>query len=597
MASEPTSPLPGHVRSLLRIAAAAFRAEPLLVVASLVLTPLGGLAGPVAALWLRSLADAALDRSTPPAITAAIGLVATLAGAELLTVLQRRLQRDLQDRLASVMQPWFAGTAAGISGIEHLERPEHVDRLEVVRDNSWYLCWSFETLAEVLTVAVQLAATAVLLARVEPLLLLFALLGIPAGVAARAAATGAGRATEAMAGRERGVRHLLGLVSVPEPAAELRVFGLSAEVIRRIGALHGEHDRGILGAVWRGALFQTVAALTLAAGYGGALAVVGLAVLAHRAQPGDLLLTALLLASLNGVVLGAAAVLAAWLQMQAVVRRMVWLDDRLADDRRRLEGTSTSPERGVVRLERVSFTYPGAGRQVLRGIDLELRPGRIVALVGENGAGKTSLAKLLLRLYEPTGGRITVGGVPLDRIEPASWRRLCSGAFQDVTRFETSLGEAVALGRLQPEAAEEEVLAALGRAGAGDLASNLPGGLGAQLGARWPGGVDLSGGQWQKLGLARCLLRGSPALLILDEPTSALDADTEHAIFRGFAEAGRRAGMATLLISHRFSTTREADLIAVLEGGRITELGGHAELMGRQGTYARLYRIQAGAYA
>jgi ATP-binding cassette subfamily B protein len=187
--------------------------------------------------------------------------------------------------------------------------------------------------------------------------------------------------------------------------------------------------------------------------------------------------------------------------------------------------------------------------------------------------------------------------VPLDRIEPASWRRLCSGAFQDVTRFETSLGEAVALGRLQPEAAEEEVLAALGRAGAGDLASNLPGGLGAQLGARWPGGVDLSGGQWQKLGLARCLLRGSPALLILDEPTSALDADTEHAIFRGFAEAGRRAGMATLLISHRFSTTREADLIAVLEGGRITELGGHAELMGRQGTYARLYRIQAGAYA
>lgn len=440
--ADPASRLPGHVRSMIRISARAIRAEPVLVVASLTLTPLSGLGGPIAALWLRALADAALDRAAPPAVSAAIGLVATLAAAELLTVLRLRLQRDLQDRLASTMQPWFTAAAAGISGIDHLERPAYVDRLEVVRDNSWYLCWSFETFAEVLTVVLQLAVTVALLARVEPLLLLFALLGLPAGAAARASAGAVDRATEAMAGRERGVRHLLGLITRPEPAAEVRVFGLSGEMTGRIGELHREHDRGILRAVWGGALLQAAAALLLAAGYAGALAVVGLSVLAHRAPAGDLLLTALLLASLNGVVVNASAVLASWLRMmQGAVRRMVWLDDRLLEDRARCSVAGGAPDGGVIRLEGVSFAYPGADRLVLEEIDLELRPGRIVALVGDNGAGKTSLAKLLLRLYEPTSGRITVAGTPLDGIDPERWRRRCSGAFQDVVRFETSLGE------------------------------------------------------------------------------------------------------------------------------------------------------------
>ena len=223
----------------------------------------------------------------------------------------------------------------------------------------------------------------------------------------------------------------------------------------------------------------------------------------------------------------------------------------------------------------------------------------VVALVGENGAGKTTLVKLLCKLYEPTSGRILVDGRPLGRMDADAWRSRLAGAFQDFFRFEFTAQRSVGLGDLPYLDDRPVVSSAVSRAGAEDVVSRLPEGLQSQLGAGWAGGQELSFGQWQKVALARGYMRAEPLLLLLDEPTAALDAETEHALFERYANAARRSsvGGITVLVSHRFSTVRMADLIVVLNGARLVEVGSHDELVQRGGVYADLYRIQAAAYS
>jgi ATP-binding cassette subfamily B protein len=222
-----------------------------------------------------------------------------------------------------------------------------------------------------------------------------------------------------------------------------------------------------------------------------------------------------------------------------------------------------------------------------------------VAVVGENGAGKTTLVKLLSKLYEPLSGTIRVDGVDLARMPADEWRARLSGAYQDFFRFELRAQQSVGLGdqpRVDDRAA---VTTAVGRAGADDVVTALAAGLDTQLGPTWPDGVEVSFGQWQKLALARGFMRDEPLLLVLDEPTAALDAETEHALFERYAEGARRgaaSGRITILVSHRFSTVRMADLIVVLDGAHVVEVGSHEALMAKGGTYAELYRLQAEAY-
>jgi ATP-binding cassette subfamily B protein len=231
----------------------------------------------------------------------------------------------------------------------------------------------------------------------------------------------------------------------------------------------------------------------------------------------------------------------------------------------------------------------------LDDVSLELSPGAVVALVGENGAGKSTLVKLLCRLYQPNSGRILVDDVPLARIDPKDWRARLAGAFQDFFRFELKARHSVGVGDLPRLEDTPAVAGAVERAGASDVAAQLAAGLETQLGPSWPDGVDLSFGQWQKLALARGFMRERPLLLVLDEPTAALDAETEHALFERYARAARGEQI-TLLVSHRFSTVRMADLIVVLDGARVAEVGSHEALMAKRGQYAELYEIQASAY-
>jgi ATP-binding cassette, subfamily B, bacterial len=247
----------------------------------------------------------------------------------------------------------------------------------------------------------------------------------------------------------------------------------------------------------------------------------------------------------------------------------------------------------------VHFGYSGSGREVLRGLDLTLPAGRSTAIVGLNGAGKTTLVKLLCGLYQPDRGRISVDGVDLARMDPAGWRRRIAVILQSFIRFELSVRDNVALGGLGRgggPADDEAILRCLTEANARGVLTGLPSGLDTLLSPHYREGVDLSGGQWQRLALARALyaVHCGASLLVLDEPTAQLDVRAEVAFFDRFFEL--TAGLTTVVVSHRFSTVRRADRIVVLADGHITESGTHADLLAANGSYATMFRLQASKF-
>jgi ABC-type multidrug transport system fused ATPase/permease subunit len=240
-----------------------------------------------------------------------------------------------------------------------------------------------------------------------------------------------------------------------------------------------------------------------------------------------------------------------------------------------------------IRFDNVRFNYPTSERLVLDGFDLTIPAGRSLAIVGQNGAGKTTLAKLLCRMYDPSAGAVLVDGVDLREFDLATWRSRIAAVFQDFVRYELSLRENVAPGG----APDDDITTALEMARASQLAD-----LGVTMSRAYDGGVELSGGQWQRVALARalCAVRLGAGVVILDEPTAQLDVRGEVEIFERLLAATR--GCTTILISHRFSTVRRADLICVVEAGQVVELGTHEELMAHAGRYKTMFELQAARF-
>lgn len=247
-------------------------------------------------------------------------------------------------------------------------------------------------------------------------------------------------------------------------------------------------------------------------------------------------------------------------------------------------------------FEQVAFAYPQSTRTVLHDLDLEIPAGRSLAIVGANGAGKTSLVKLICGLYEPTAGRITVDGHDLAAVDPKEWRQHLAAIFQDFARYEMTARENVAFGAWAHRSDDAALQGAVEKAGARDIIGGLPHGWDTVLARQYERGADLSGGQWQRIALARALfaVHGGARVLILDEPTANLDVRAEVELFDRFLEL--TAGLTTILVSHRFSTVRRADRIVVLDGGRVVESGTHDELVALDGRYATMFELQAARF-
>ena len=270
-------------------------------------------------------------------------------------------------------------------------------------------------------------------------------------------------------------------------------------------------------------------------------------------------------------------------------------------DRATAEAGRTTPApdvpRDAVRFERVAFRYSGGDHDVLRELDLEIPARRSLAVVGPNGAGKTTIVKLLAGLYEPTDGRIVVDGTDLREIDPTEWQRRIAVIFQDFVRYELPARENVGFGSVASLGDQEALVRAATRSGALEMIEELPHGWDTVLSRQYTRGADLSGGEWQRVALARCHLaiEAGARILVLDEPTASLDVREEARFFDEFVELTR--GLTTILISHRFSTVRAASRIVVIDDGGIVEDGSHDELVGRGGTYAEMFRMQAGHYS
>lgn len=609
-----------------------------------VLMTIGYLAGPLVGVALGALTNAALDQQTSLAISLGVGVAVLLIFELMMGHFAHLYYFELADLQQLELTDEVARLAHGNPQIDQFDRPRFAELLTLVTEGLQRVRSALEATLQLSGLLLQVTITTVILAMVEPWLLLLPLAALPPVLLNNTAQKVLDSARDASAHEVQLSTHLVSLATTGSSAKEVRLFGAQAPVVARQRAAWSATTARLWSAHRRSALLRAAGQAWFACAYGVAVFLVVRQAVTGSANVGQVVLVITLAVQVSVQVSGALALLGT---LQGVGRTVSHVEELRAAVARPASAagrgrptpdggahpggsgalvgedlvtassgtaTATAPvgepvgaggvparlTRGV-RFEDVTFTYPDTDRVILDGVSLDVPAGSTLAVVGDNGAGKSTFVKLLCGLYRPTSGRILVDGVDLRDLDDAEWQARTATLFQDFARFELTIRENVGVGRLASLDVDEDLWAALDRARGRGIVEKQAAGLDQLLGHGYGNGVGLSGGQWQTLGLGRTLLRREPLLLVLDEPAAALDAAAEHALFERFVatadEAGRAGGAITCFVSHRFSTVRDADQIVVLDAGTVREHGDHATLMARGDLYAELFGLQAGAYA
>jgi ATP-binding cassette, subfamily B, bacterial len=583
-----------HLPRLLRMV---WAAEPRYVVAILVLRILRALV-PLGVLWIGKLI---VDE-----VVVAVGLagagaaipwtrIVELLGVELGIALVGEGLSRVSALLESLLGDLFANQTsvelmrhAATLDLEQFENAEIYDKLERARRQTVGRIGLFTLLLSSIQDAITLVTLGVALAVYVPWLLgetHFASLGYSL--------------LYSWTPERRQLDYLRYIGASDVSAKELKLFGLSDFLVGRYARLSDDFYQANRALAVRRSIVSSLLAAIGTVGYYAAYAVIiYLTVIGYRSPAGPF--TIGVLTFLAGSFRQSRDLIQrVLLSLSQIYEQALYLDDlfsflALEPSIRRGAGRRVpSPIRTGFVFENVGFRYPGAETWAVRGLSFSLAPGERLALVGENGAGKTTLVKLLARLYDPTEGRILLDGVDLRDYDLEDLRRNVGVIFQDFVRYDFLLRENIAVGNIERLNQDAQIESAAQRSLADTVAARLPGRYEQMLGKRFEGGMDLSGGEWQKVALARAYMRDAQ-LLILDEPTAALDARAEYEVFLRFAEL--TAGRMAVLISHRFSTVRMADRILVLRAGELVEQGTHEALVERGGLYAELFQLQAAGY-
>ena len=392
----------------------------------------------------------------------------------------------------------------------------------------------------------------------------------------------------------RRMNYLVTLVTTDSFAKEVKLFGLGHYFIRRYkliaDAFYGSQQRQVVARYLTGFGLGNLSTVATSITY----LFVALQAVAGRLTLGDLSLYTTAAQAVQNSIQGILGGFTGMFEHNLYLNNLYELmEKRPAIPVAEHPVPVPQPLRGEIRFDHVTFAYPGAPASALTDLSFTIAPGETLAIVGRNGAGKTTLFKLICRLYDPSEGRILIDGIDIRDYDPTELRAQIGGMFQDYVTYQATAAENIGLGSLNAITDREAIVSASRRAGSDELIETLPQGYDTALGKWFDAGVNLSGGEWQKVALARAFMRDA-RILLLDEPTSALDAQAEYDLFERLRSLTR--GRTAVYISHRFSTVRRADRIVFLEHGRLVEEGTHAQLMRLNGRYARLFRLQAAAY-
>jgi ATP-binding cassette, subfamily B, bacterial len=541
------------------------------------------------------------------AITSHDGALAVLGAvlAALLAVLTwatglvgANLGFQLADRIGNGISTAVARAVASVSGVEHLEDADYQRDLATVERERNDLATAPRQLLILAQVVFRLLLIAGIFGWVYPPLALLAVAGLVPSTAEMVSSRWRKADDAALAEGRRMTDELFAMLADVAVAQEIKVYGMAPELLARHHALTATDRRRSRGSAVRCALVAGVGWLVFAGAFALGTTVVVIRARHGQASVGDVLL-AIALVQRTQVQMTQITQLAGHLSRGAATAAALHRLER-HDDRTAAADPVPARLRRGISLTDVRFGYPGADADALNGVSLEIPAGTVVALVGPNGSGKTTLVNLLLGMYELSGGAIQVDGVDLRALDIASWRARTAATFQDFARLEFPLLEAVGIGDLRRIGDRGAAETALARVGVTAPDSAFPDGLDTSLGRSFADGVELSRGQWQKVALARGLMRDEPLFLVLDEPSSAFDPVAEGLFLANrqstARQVARRTGAITIVITHRLSAVRDVDLVVVLDGGSVVEVGRHRELVAAGGRYAEMFETQARGY-